>query len=108
MSGDELAFGCPGFFFCQDLERIWSFIILPSSNRINFGLCLFFTTKVIDWSKITINLIFCEKFYQHFTVPGAYALRRIFFILENISAQATSGEFSSVLLIGIAIILFVR
>ena len=32
-------------------ERISSFIVLPSSNWIDFGLSLVFTTKVIDWSK---------------------------------------------------------
>ena len=34
-----------------DLERISSYIVLSSSNRINFGLSLFFTAKVVDWSK---------------------------------------------------------
>ena len=28
--------------------------------------------------KFTFNFIFCEKFYQHFTVHKAYVQRRIF------------------------------
>ena len=44
-----------------DFEGILSFIVLPSSNWINFGLSLFFTVKVIDWLKITFNLIFLMR-----------------------------------------------
>ena len=36
---------------CLDPEGILSFIVLPFSNWINFGLSLFFTAKVIDWLK---------------------------------------------------------
>ena len=56
-SGDELASGYA--FFSMYIERNSSFIVLPFSNRINLGLCLFllilflffFTDKVMDWSK---------------------------------------------------------
>ena len=37
------------FSFCLDLERILSFIVLLSLNRINFSFSLFFTVNVIDW-----------------------------------------------------------
>ena len=37
--------------FCQDIERISSFIVLPSSKRIYFDFSLFFTVNVIDWLK---------------------------------------------------------
>ena len=93
---------------CLDLERISFYIVLPSSNRINFGLSLFFATKVIGWSKNYLKFYFLWVILSTFHRARSLCAKTYFFILEKILAPATFGKCSPGLLIGIAIILFVR
>ena len=88
-----------GRYSSLDLERISSFIDLPSSNRINFGLSLFFTAKVIDWSKNYFWSYFLWEILSTFHRVRSLCVGTHFFHFEKISAQATTGECSPVLFI---------
>ena len=85
---------------CLDLEGILSFIVFSSSNRINFGLSLFF----FEGHRLVQKIAFILFFVRNSINISPYAEpmgRDPFFHFEKILTLATSGDCSPVLLFGI-------